>query len=725
MDPKIRETFISKVEKYRDKKELKLIKKAYDFAEKAHAHQKRASGEPFFIHPVEVAKILVNYNLDTASIAAALLHDTVEDTDTSIETIEKEFGDDVALLVDGVTKLEKMEFKSDSEKTAENFRKLLFALSKDIRVLFIKLADRLHNLRTLKHKPVHKREKTAKESLLIYAPLAERIGIRKIQSEIEDIVFNELHPKEREDVIKQLREAKHRKKNVIEKVVWEITKKLKMEEGIECVVYGREKRPYSIWQKMERKHISFDRIYDLIAFRVVVDDLVDCYRALGIVNSNYKMIPGKFKDYISSPKENGYQSLHTVVIGPYNIKIEVQIRTKEMQRIAEFGVASHWAYKQGIQDNFDIEQYRWIKELMEMFEKTPDSASILKSNSKINLHRDNVFCFTPKGDIFKLPKGATAVDFAYAIHSKVGDECKAVKINGTIAPLRMQLKNGDEVEVITAKNASPSLSWLEFVVTSKARSSIKFYIRTQKRHEYIKLGQSMLQSFFESEGLEFNDVLVKKALKSLGKSEVDDVYSHVGEGVLSRIDVLKVLYPEHQKEKEKERKKESLLSKLMSPKKPHQEEKIVKKTTPISGLVPGIAVKFAKCCRPIPGDSIVGVVNTGVGVTIHKTNCKNLIQFENEPDRILDVDWKSTDLENDKKYSVKLHVSLANKPGSFAKMVNIIASKEINIQDVSTVNQSADYSEVDVSIEVSNKEELNDLVYALRMISEIYMIERG
>lgn len=725
MNAGVREAFLKKVEKYRTREELKLIKKAYDFANKAHGEQKRASGEPFFIHPIEVAKILLNYNLDASSVIAALLHDVVEDTDIPISTIEKEFGDDVALLVDGVTKLEKMEFKSDSEKMAENFRKLLFALSKDIRVLLIKLADRLHNLRTLKFMPEAKRIKKAKESLWIYAPLAERIGIRKIQSEIEDICFSELHPKERTDIIKQLKETKHRKKNVIEKVVWELTKRIKMEEGIECVVYGREKRPYSIWKKMERKNISFDRIYDLIAFRVVVDNLADCYRTLGVVNSNYKMIPGKFKDYISSPKDNGYQSLHTVVIGPYNIKIEVQIRTKDMQRVAEFGVASHWAYKQDVTSDFDVEQYRWIRELMEMFEKSPNSVSILKSNSKINLHKDNVFCFTPKGDIFKLPNGATALDFAYAIHSKIGDSCKAVKINGSIAPLKTPLKNGDEVEVVTSKNTTPSLSWLEFVATSKAKSNIKYYIRTQKRHEYIKLGESILKSFFDSEGLEVNDNIIEKTLKPLRRNEIEDVYSHVGEGILSSLEVLKAAYPDYQKEKEKEKKKQSFLSKLMSSTKPKKEEVSKKKSVPISGVVSGVAIRFAKCCHPIPGDSIVGVINTGVGVTIHKKGCRNLLQFKDEPQRLLDVYWEDMASKSGNKYNVKLRVSIANKPGTFAKMINVIASKNINISEIKTDNQSQDYSEIAFSVEISNKDEMDDLVYSLRMMPEVYMIERG
>ena len=470
------------------------LNKAYVFAMKKHGAQLRASGDPYYSHPIEVAGILTKFKLDSASIIAGLLHDTVEDTDTTVEEIRENFGDQVAQLVDGLTKLAMIEQKSANNKQAENFRKLLLAMSEDVRVLLIKLADRLHNMRTLHFlKKPEKRARIAKETLDIYAPLAERIGMQEVKTELEEIAFAELHKEAHDSIVARLNFLREQGNNLVPKIISQLEKDMQ-DNGIKATITGREKSPYSIWRKMQQKNASFEQLSDIMAFRICVDDIGTCYQALGVVHSKYHMVPRRFKDYISTPKPNGYQSIHTGVIGPENTRIEIQIRTHEMHEIAEKGIAAHWAYKQG--QKAVGKNFRWIRELLEILEQASNPEEFLE-NTKLEMYNDQVFCFTPKGDLISLPINSTPVDFAYAVHSTVGDTCVGAKINGEIKPLRTVLQNGDQVEILTSKAQHPSTEWERFVVTGKAKAAIRRYVRTYKRDQFITLGQQLLERTFK------------------------------------------------------------------------------------------------------------------------------------------------------------------------------------------------------------------------------------
>ncbi|MDP6706732.1 MAG: bifunctional (p)ppGpp synthetase/guanosine-3',5'-bis(diphosphate) 3'-pyrophosphohydrolase, partial [Alphaproteobacteria bacterium] len=484
---------LEKVTAYDPTTDEDSLNRAYVFSMKAHGTQMRASGDPYFSHPLEVAGILTDYKLDGATIITALLHDTVEDTVATLEQIEQVFGAEIAKLVDGVTKLTKLELRSEANREAENFRKLVLAMSDDIRVLLVKLADRLHNMRTLVHiKKPEKRRRIAAETMEIYAPLAERLGMRLIKDELEDLAFAELNPEARESVIKRLEFLREKASDVVSRITEELERTL-AESGIGAEISGREKKPYSVWQKMERDNVSFEQLADIVAFRIVVDDIEDCYRVLGAVHSRYPMIPGRFKDYISTPKRNGYRSLHTAVIGPERLRIEIQIRTPEMHEFAEFGVAAHWAYKQNA--GSDGARYRWLQELLEILEHANSPEEFLE-HTKLAMFQDQVFCFSPRGDVIALPRGATPVDFAYAVHTEVGDSCVGAKINGRVMPLRSRLDNGDQVEILRSATSMPDPNWESFVVTGKARSAVRRFIRDRERAEYIQLGQAIAEKAF-------------------------------------------------------------------------------------------------------------------------------------------------------------------------------------------------------------------------------------
>ena len=489
------------VKSYDPEADEDALNRAYVFAMKKHGGQLRTSGDPYYSHPIEVAGILTKFKLDSASIIAGLLHDTVEDTDTTVEEVRELFGDQVASLVDGLTKLAMIEQKSGSSKQAENFRKLLLAMSDDIRGLLIKLADRLHNMRTLHFCPPEKRQRIARETLDIYAPLAERIGMQEVKDELEEIAFAELHKEAHDSIIARLNFLREQGSNIVPKIIAQLEKDM-AENGIKATVTGREKAPYSIWRKMQQKNASFEQLSDIMAFRICVDDIATCYQALGVIHSKYHMVPRRFKDYISTPKPNGYQSIHTGVIGPEDTRIEIQIRTYEMHEIAEKGVAAHWAYKQG--QKAEGRNFRWIRELLEILDQAANPEEFLE-NTKLEMYNDQVFCFTPKGDLIGLPRGSTPVDFAYAVHSKVGNTCVGAKVNGEIKPLRTVLQNGDQVEVLTSKAQHPSTEWERFVVTGKAKAAIRRYVRAVKREQFINLGKEMLERLFKGESLELSD----------------------------------------------------------------------------------------------------------------------------------------------------------------------------------------------------------------------------
>jgi len=705
---------VESIKKYHTNFDEQLVLEAYNLSLQAHQSQFRSSGDPYFSHPLAVAQILIDYHLDATSIITALLHDVVEDTGVTLEFIEQKFGEDIANLVDGVTKLSKIESLSSNQKAAENFRKLLMAMSQDIRVLLVKLADRLHNMQTINFiNSEEKRIRIATESLVIYAPLAARIGMYKIRDELQELSFAQINSEAQDYIVSKLTELKESKKDVIDKIIIDLQEKV-ITSQIKFEISGREKKPYSIWNKMKSSNVGFSHLHDIMAFRIVVENIRDCYVVLGVINCNYNMIPGSFKDYISTPKENGYRSLHLSALGPQNKKIEIQIRTKEMHQVAEMGVAAHWSYKERVKVENENEQYKWIRELISLFEHMEGDGDVLRDH-KIQMHKDQVFCFTPGGDIFNLPVGATIVDFAYTVHSQIGNQCVNAKVNGAIAPLRQKLNNGDQVEIITNKNSKPSPNWLQFVITSKAKVAIKHFIRNEKFAEYIILGKAILYKFFATHNLEINDKLLEGVLKNFNKKNLNDLYAFVAEGLVARNEVLKAVYPEYQDDNQKKLKKEKAKDEWFK-KSPN------KHSLPIEGLILGMAMHFAGCCHPIPGDEIVGVINTGTGVTIHNRICHNLKAIALNPQKLIDVCWKSN--EDGDLYQIRIMVVMHNTSGSLADVSSIIARQKINITNIKINNRSSDFFEVILDMVVKNTEHLEEIMSILRMSKKIIEVNR-
>lgn len=708
---------INKVKAYDPAADLARLGRACDFSKEAHGVQKRASGDPYYSHPLEVAHILADMHLDANTIITALLHDTVEDTEVTLDDLEKEFGEEIRALVDGVTKLTKLEGQSEQTKQAENFRKLLMAMSEDIRVLLVKLADRLHNMRTLHFvKSPKKRMRIAHETMEVYSPLAERIGMQNLKNEMQDLAFSELHPEVRESIISRLEYLKKKGGDSINDIVEELRNTIKASNpNIDFDVQGREKSACSIWRKMERKNINFEQISDIMAFRILADKAEECYQLLGIIHSQYKMVPDSFKDFISTPKENGYQSLHTVVMGPGQKIIEVQIRTRDMHEIAELGVAAHWTYKQGRDYSTDGKQYKWVRELLYILEHTSDPEEFME-NTKLEMHYDQVFCFTPKGDLVALPKGATPVDFAYEVHSKIGNCCTGAKVNGRIVPLRVQLNNGDQVEIITSKTQVPSPVWENFAVTGKAKSEIKRFVRAQKREEYIKLGRSMLEKAAKEAGVkEIDDKKIDKVLEILRKKSVEDVYATIGEGLVPTIEVIRALYPN---KKIATGKSKNPLSMLLM----HRGNKHASESLPIKGLIPDMAVYFAECCHPIPGDRIVGVVTTGKGMTIHTSDCEMLSNFASTPERLVDVSWgKET---GEQAYVGMIKVTLAHEAGALGALANIIAQEHGNINNLKISERSPEFFVMMVDVVVKGDKHLSSIITSLRSDKRIHSVSR-
>jgi len=710
--------FIAKIKKYNPDCNESRIQKAYIYSKNGHGSQRRHSGDPYFSHPLAVAEILTEIHMDDDTIIAALFHDLVEDTEISLEDIEKDFGEDVAKLVDGVTKLGKIESVSVNERFIDNFRKLTLAMSQDIRVLLIKLADRLHNMRTLFYMPSREKKiKKAQESLDIYAPLAARIGLNNIKDELQELSFEIIEPETRLFIVERLSELIEKKKDFIDKIIDDISIKLK-KERIKFEISGRQKNPFSIWSKMKNKNVGFHNLYDIIAFRIIVSNISQCYKVLGIINSNYNMIPGTFHDYISTPKENGYRSLHLVVLGPFNKKIEIQIRDVQMHKEAELGLAAHWSYK----DSFvkknkknnsakEIQQYQWIRDLLSLFENSQNAKEIVE-HTKINMHKDEVFCFTPNGDIFNLPVGSSAVDFAYAVHSEIGNKCAGVKINGQIAPLRQKLENGDQVEIVTANNSKPSLNWLQFVATAKARSSIRAFIRHEKFEEYKQLGHGILAKFFSARDVDFKDSVIEKTLPHFKIKNINELYVKIAEGIISRQEVLKAAYP-NIREEGRNNKSDSGNKKIQKD-----------SALAIEGLVSGMAVHYAGCCNPIPGDLIIGVINTGTGITIHNQSCSNLKNMALLSQRIVDVCWRGNNENGDFLYNGKIHLIVLNNSGSLADISSIIAKKNINIVNLKIINRNADYFEIIIEILVKNTSQIDELVSSLRISKKISEVQR-
>ncbi len=703
---------VERVKSYDPGADEDAINRAYVFSMKAHGSQLRASGDPYFSHPVEVAGILSGMKLDAASIITGLLHDTVEDTVATLKDIRDLFGDEIARLVDGVTKLSQIELQSDKSRQAENFRKLVLAMSEDIRVLLVKLADRLHNMRTLGYvKSEEKRKRTARETMDIYAPLAERIGIRDWKDELEDLAFRELNPDAHGSVTKRLEFLRERGGDLVGRVIAELKDTL-AESGVKATITGREKTPYSIWRKMQKNNVGFEQLSDIMAFRIIVDTVDECYRALGVIHNTYRVVPGRFKDYISIPKSNGYRSIHSGVIGPQNQRIEIQIRTRDMHEVAELGVAAHWSYKQGGVPT-EGKQYRWLRQLLEILEHAAEPEEFLE-HTKLEMFSDQVFCFSPKGDLYALPHGATPVDFAYAVHSEVGNACVGAKINGRIVPLRSRLRNGDQVEIITSKAQTPSPTWESFVVTGKARACIRRFVRGQQRSQYISLGREIIAKTFRQDGYDLTEKALKGVLKSFGCHDVDDLYAVVGEGQHTGREVLWAVFPGARKERSQ---KVVPLSRASA--RAGKDDAV-----PIRGLIAGMAVHFAGCCHPLPGDRIVGIVTTGKGVTIHTIDCETLEGFADMPERWLDVSWDIGSAEPPIRVG-RIHIVVANEPGSLGTISTVIGRDGGNITNLKITHRSVDFFEILIDIEVTDLKQLTDIMAALRATRVVNSVDRA
>ena len=694
---------VERVRDYDPDADEALLNRAYVFTVQKHGSQKRASGDPYFSHPVEVAGILTDLKLDTDTIITALLHDTLEDTLATAEEVEAQFGPNVARLVDGVTKLSQIEAKeieaeTDQEKAAENLRKFLLAMSDDIRVLLVKLADRLHNMRTLHHIPKEeKRRRIARETMDIYAPLAERIGMYEFMREMQLLAFRELEPDAYQTITGRLDKLTRGGEDRVRKISKEI-RDLLAEHGIASEVTGREKHPYSIWRKMQERHVSFEDVTDIIAFRVITADREACYRALGILHAKWKMVPGKFKDFISTPKRNGYQSLHTTVMHGENMRIEVQIRSEAMHRQGEFGLAAHWAYKQG---TLPDGQASWIRDLLEILETAQDADELLE-HTRMAMYQDRIFAFTPKGALHQLPKGATPVDFAYAVHTALGDRTVGAKINGRLMPLRTQLANGDTVQILTSESQRPEPAWMNFVATGKARAAIRRHVRHKERAESVALGKKLYEDIVERLPVRVGAKALANAVQRFKLGGADDLYYAIGRRRLSDNDVMEALVP-------------GVLSELKR-KGIHLGQP---GTLSIQGLTPGVAFELAACCHPVPGDRIVGLSRPDEGIVIHSIDCPKLADGQDAD--WIDVRWQS----NTDGGTARLTVVVRNEPGTLAEVATLIARQHGNVVNLQMSAREGDFHTYDIQLEVEGVQHLMRILSALRASDAVSQAERA
>lgn len=727
---------VDRVRSYNPNTDEDLLNRAYVYAMRAHGTQKRASGDPFFAHPLEVAAILTDLKLDDATIVAAVLHDTVEDTAATLEEIESMFGPDIRRLVDGLTKIKKLDLVSKKAAQGENFRKLLLAIADDVRVLLVKLADRLHNMRTLHFVPPEKRLRIAEETIEIYAPLAGRMGMQELREELEELSFRHIKPEAHATVTKRLDEVTAREGKVIGEIEQDLKEKLTA-SGIQAQVSGRRKRPYSIWKKMERKSVSFEQLSDIFGFRVIVERPEDCYRVLGIVHMTWPMVPGRYKDYISTPKQNDYRSIHTTVVGPGHSRVELQIRTDSMDRIAEYGIAAHAHYKDGrpgepSQLGDESRAYQWLRRTVDLLNEG-DSPEEFLEHTKLELFHDQVFCFTPKGRLIALPRGATPIDFAYAVHTDVGNSAVGAKINGRIAPLLTELQNGDEVEITRAEGQAPPAAWESLVVTGKARAAIRRATRAAVRRQYAGLGRQILERAFSRTERAFSDDKLKAALKRLARNTVDDVLAAVGRGEMYSGDVVKAVYPDLEPEKRAAaetkpgaaasgkgwfelRQGENLKFKLPG-------EGPSDSAIPIRGLGRDLPVRFAPHGGAVPGDRIVGILTPGEGVTIYPIQSPALAAFDNEPERWLDVRWDLDD-KVPQRFPARIVLKSLNEPGSLAQITTTIAEHDGNIDSVSMNRPNPDFTDVTIDLTVWDLKHLSAIVSELREKRVISRVER-
>jgi len=692
---------VSLVRNYNPKTNEALIRGAYDYARRMHEGQNRHSGEPYFTHPVSVAAILTEQRLDDATIMTALLHDTIEDTKWTYSEIAAEFGPDVAELVDGVTKLTNLELSSRETKQAENFRKLFMAMSKDLRVILVKLADRLHNMRTIRHMPPEKQAKKAHETMDIYAPLAGRMGMQWMRDELEDLSFRVLNPDARASIIRRFVTLQRETGDVIPKITDDIETVLE-KHGVSADVFGRAKKPFSIWRKMQEKQLAFSRLSDIYGFRVITETEDDCYRVLGAIHQRWRAVPGRFKDYISQPKSNGYRSIHTTVSGRDGKRVEVQIRTRQMHEVAEAGVAAHWAYRDGVrtQNPFAVDPARWLESLTERFENAEDHDEFLE-HVKLEMYSDQVFCFTPKGDVVKLPKGATPIDFAYAIHTRIGHSCVGARLDGLRVPLWTRLKNGQSVEILTAEGQTPQATWLDIAVTGRAKAAIRRNLREVDRERYIKLGRELARVAFEQIGKKATDKAIATAAKMLNLAEGDEVLARIGSAELSARAVVAALYPEVG----------------------HDETQgEVEARRAVIGLPPGASTRRAQCCQAVPGERIVGIAYPGKGPIVHAIDCEALAAFDDAPDRWIDLHW--TDGRHAPVHNVTVDVTMSNEKGVLGRICTLIGEQNANISDLHFMDRKPDFYRLLIDLDVRDAEHLHAVMMAVEADSDVATVQR-
>ncbi|MFO6465508.1 RelA/SpoT family protein [Jannaschia sp. KMU-145] len=695
------EDLIALVRAYNPRTDTALIRAAYDYGREMHEGQLRRSGEPYFTHPVEVASLLTEQRLDDATIVTALLHDTIEDTRASYADVAQRFGEEIAKLVNGVTKLTGLELTSSETKQAENFRKLFMAMSEDLRVILVKLTDRLHNMRTIRHMEPHKQAQKAHETMEIYAPLAGRMGMQWMREELEDLAFSVLNPEARNSILRRFVSLQKESGDVIRRITSDIELELER-AGLEANVMGRAKRPFSIWRKMEEKEIGFSRLSDIWGFRIVTTSEGDCYRALGAVHQRWRAVPGRFKDYISQPKSNGYRSIHTTVSGRDGKRVEVQIRTREMHEVAERGVAAHWSYRDGVraENRFAVDPAEWLAHMTERFEEAADHAEFMES-VKLEMYTDQVFCFTPKGDVVKLPKGATPIDFAYAIHTRIGHRTVSARVDGMRVPLWTRLRNGQSVEVITAEAQSPQATWIDIAVTGRAKSAIRRALKAERRGGHVRLGRELARAAFAHAGKRLSDKATDTAARAMGHEDGEDLLAAIGASEVSARAVIDVLFPE--------------LSQTRPVPDIGPEKAIV-------GLDPRSHYDRAPCCQPLPGERIVGITNRGRGVTIHAIDCPRMTEFEDQTERWVDIHWSPG--HHAARNAVTLDMTISNDPGVLGRICTLIAEQNANISDLRFKDRKPDFFSLLIDVEVRDSEHLHAVIMACDSDNDVAQVRR-
>lgn len=724
------EEFFEMIKKYLNDNQVAFVHKAYDVAAKAHANQRRKSGEPYIIHPLGVATILAELQMDETTLAAAFLHDVVEDTETTLDQLKEMFGVKVADLVDGVTKLGKIEYISKEDQQIENYRKMFLAMAKDIRVIMIKLADRLHNMRTMKYMPVHKQQSISRETMEVYAPLAHRLGIYTIKWELEDLAFRYMEPEIYYDLVEQVKVKRREREAMIHEAMAEIKEHLD-EQHIKCEIQGRPKNFYSIYKKMQRDHKELSEIYDLLAIRVLVDTVADCYGTLGVVHSLWRPIPGRVKDYIAVPKSNMYQSLHTTVLYHNGQPLEIQIRTFEMHRISEFGIAAHWRYKEsGGKSNMpsggdkDFEaKLSWLRQLLEWHKDMSDSRDFVNT-VKMDVFADEVFVFTPRGDVIDLPVGSVPIDFAYRIHTDVGNRCVGAKVNGRIVPLDYKLSNGDIVEVITSKQATgPSRDWMNIVGSSDTRNKIRSWFKKERREENIAKGREMLEKETKRLGYDIKVLLKADKVKTVAASFRLDgeeaLYASVGYGGVTLNGVMSKLVELYKKEQKLTVTKD--LSQLLAELKPRRSKAKASHGILVKGEE-GIMVKLARCCNPIPGDPVIGYITRGSGISVHRTDCPNVLS--NNPDeqrRLIEVSW---DITTDAVYKVNIVINASDRPGMMADIMQVTSEAKLNINALNCRTDKHKNAYITMGLDISNLEQLDNIMNKIKRMKGVYSVER-